>query len=417
MKIDRDLNYIFIELRDRVKYSGLMSRGRLIEFNKEYIDENIVENIYRGRVVKILPTIDAAFVDIGLDKNAYLSLKDSLPIDDLYGKEDLSIDQVLSQGEDIIVQVRKEGSDLKGPKISRHLEIAGRYMILLPFSNRVNVSKKIKSPGEIGRLRKLGYRIMKDNIGMIIRTNSEGLSEGDLAEEYEELIEKYYFIEGQKNFLPSPKLIYKNYDLSQALIRDNRLEEVNKIILNDKDLIDEIKTMSIYDKIKDRMILNLDEDFSIDYRDNISFELKKASKTRVDLLSGGYLVVDEVEAFTAIDVNSGGFYQARDLEENVFKINMESIDEIYIQIRLRNLSGIILIDFIDMKDQNHIDCVMEKLEAIMGEDKQKINILGMTKLGLVEMTRKKTSGSLREKYGTRCSFCGGLGNIIKIIDK
>ena len=406
------MNYIFIDTNEKVERVGIVENNRLVEFytNKED-NKKIAGNIYRGRVVNILPGMEAAFVDIGEGKNAYLYVKDALPIDLLYSNEKVKIGDIIKNGEEIIVQVLKDPLGNKGAKITNHITLPGRYIVLTPFSKSINISRKIQDEKEIKRLKKTGREIQIDNIGIIFRTKALNVEKEILEDEYQALINLYNKIESERNFLPCPKLIYREMNLVHQIIRDVFDYERYKIIVNNKEKYKEI--LSLEDNfqfgLKDR--LYYDEDFNIDYQQDIINEIQNALSRKVPLKSGGYIVIDETEALVAIDVNTGKYIGGKNLEDTVLKTNLEAAEEIAIQIRLRDIGGIIIVDFIDMKYKKDVKFLLKEFDKNLSFDRNKGNIIGMTKLGLVEITRKKTSNSLKYKFGEKCPHCQGNGKI------
>ncbi|MFS8540852.1 MAG: Rne/Rng family ribonuclease [Tissierellales bacterium] len=411
------MNYIFIDTKDGVEKVGIVENDKLVEFYLNYENKGqMVGNIYRGRVKNVLQGMEAAFVDIGDDKNAYLDLKSAIP-QDLKSKKDINIRDVVKVGQEIIVQVVKEPTETKGAKVTTNITLPGRLIILTPYSEKISISRKIQDEEEINRLKSIGEKIKTDNIGMIFRTNSQWASEELLAKEYSDLIDLFKKIEREKNFLPCPKLIYKEIELSEKVIRDSYSEKIDKIIVNDREKYNRLIELDdiFFSGLKEKLFY--DEDFDINYEENILNGLKTALDRKVPLKSGGYIVIDETEALTVIDVNTGKFIGNINLEDTVVKTNLEAAEEIARQIRLRNLTGIILIDFIDMKDHKDIELIIEKLEEYLKKDKNKANIVDITKLGLVELTRRKTRNSLSNNFTEICPTCKGKGKLYKLIDK
>jgi len=413
------MDYIFIDKKDGIEKVGIVEDDRLVEFYVDFENENkLAGNIYRGRIVNVLPGMEAAFVDIGEGKNAYLYVKNALPKGVKYSRGEISINDVVKNGQEVIVQVIKEPSENKGPKVTTHITLPGRYIVLTPYSNKINISKKILSVEEVERLKEIGYRIQVEDIGMIFRTSSEGIDEELVYEEYTRLIEIYKRIERERNFLPCPKLIYREMDLSNKLIRDCFGKRVEKVLVNNKEKYNSILdfTDMISPYLKDRLVY--DKDFDMRYDQNIMKGLKSALDRKVYLKSGGYIVIDETEALTAIDVNTGKFIGNKDLEDTVVTTNLEACEEIARQIRLRDIGGIIIIDFIDMKNDDDVVLVMNRLDECLKLDRNRANVIGITKLGLVELTRKKIRNSLSRNFAKECPYCNGKGKILdSFIDK
>lgn len=406
---------IFIDSKDGIDRVGIVENDRLVEFHSEKQDkQKLVGNIYRARVINVLEGMEAAFVDIGEPKNAYLYVKDALPKDYLYNKTPYKISEILKSGQEIIVQVMKEPSGNKGAKVTTHIELPGRYLVFTPFSNKRNISRKILDKAEVRRLKSLGTRIIKDDMGMIFRTVIEGVDEAIIEDEYNLLYDIYIKIEKERNFLPCPKLLYKEPDLGYQLVRDSYNDDTDKIVVNNKETYNDLISMEEYYPFHFSKKIELDMNFSILNNSKIQSDLSNALKRIVNLKSGGYIVIDETEALTAIDINTGKFIGTRSLGDTVFKTNLEASEEIARQIRLRDIGGIIIVDFIDMKDDGDIASVLSVFEKHLKQDRIKANIVGITKLGLVELTRKKIRRSLSTDFYKTCPNCEGRGKIIDI---
>ncbi len=408
------MNTIYIDSRDGVNRICIVEDDRLVEYYKEDTQRHrLLGNVYRGRVQNILQGMEAAFVDIGEEKNAYLNIKDALDMEMMYKKEKHAINQVLTQGEDIIVQVVKEPLGNKGPKVTTHLSIPGRYMVLTPYSNRVNISKKIRIQEEIDRLRSLGKDIQTKQMGMIFRTVSNGVESELLSEEYTELVDIFESIEAEKNYLPTPKLIYSEPVLILQILRDYFDETKTNVVTNNKELLKRLKTTS---KLKDYNLqdrLTYDPLYNMDYHMNIQMDMKEALSRRVQLKSGGYIVIDETEALTVVDVNTGKYVGFITLDDTIVRTNIEAAVEIARQIRLRDIGGIVIIDFIDMKSKDNIDIVLKNLEKEFRKDKNKPYVVDITKLSLVEVVRKRNRPTLDKETTLVCPTCNGRGRIRK----
>lgn len=408
------MNTIYIDTSDGTQRICIVENGRLVEYFKDDSQSRgILGNVYRGRVDNVLQGMEAAFIDIGIGRNAYLHVKDALEKEHMREKDKPSIDDIISRGEDIIVQVVKEPLGNKGPKVTRHISIPGRYMVITPYSSRVNISNKIRDIDENIRLKALGKTIMKDGMGMIFRTVSENADTELLIDEYRELCQLYEKIEQERNYLPTPKLIYREIDLISQIIRDYFKYLNTEIVLNDKNVRNELlsnKDLSKYDMEEK---ITYDPEFSMDYNMNIQIDMKEALARRVQLKSGGFIVIDETEALTAIDVNTGKYVGTFTLEDTVLRTNIEASTEIARQLRLRDIGGIIIIDFIDMKNRFDMDIVVDKLVTAFKGDRNKPIVVDVTKLGLVEVVRKKNRPTLDNKVSITCPTCGGKGKIRK----
>lgn len=408
------MNYIFISSKDGINKVGIVEENRLVEFyTEEDNDEKLEGNVYRARVDNVLKGMGAAFVDIGEGKNGYLNVKDAYNRDQLLSKKSYTIDQVLKSGEDVMVQVTKEALGAKGPKVTTHISIPGRYIVLTPYSKDINISRKIKDNSEIKRLKSIGEKAKTNDVGMIFRTNSHKIQEEILIDEYNQLLDINTKIEKQKGFLPTPKLIYKELDLIYKIVRDTFNERDYQIIVNNKEVYNNILELGyLYSySVENRIIL--DENFCIEKDKDIQSDIQQAFERKVMLRSGGYIVIDETEALTAIDINTGKYVGALSLRDTILKTNLEAAEEIARQIRLRDIGGIIIIDFIDMKNKKDISMVLSSLAKEFKIDRNKPNIVGLTKLNLVEVTRKKIRPTLDSTISIKCPTCLGRGRIQK----
>ena len=404
------MNSIYIDRKEKQDIIALMEEGDLVEYYKDTSQKSILGNIYRGRVINVLKGMSAAFVDIGAKKNGYLYIKDALSKDQMYSGESFTIDEVLKNNQQILVQVIKEPLGEKGVKLTRHLTIPSRYMVLTPFSNRVHVSKKIDNPK---RIKRFGEQIIRDEMGMIFRTAAQDSSDEILEKEYEDLIEIYYNILKEENFLPTPKLLYKEPDFLYGIIRDYYREENFKIVSNDKNILEEIKESNYFKHYNFNNALIYDPEFNVYYHMDIQMGIKKGLSRRVDLKSGGYIIIDETEALSVIDVNTGSYTGLSNLQDTVLKTNIEASYEIAKQIRLRDIGGIIIVDFIDIKSNENIQKLLNIMSKEFKKDKNKPYIVDITKLNLVEIVRKRTRPTLDKQNTVLCHTCGGKGRIRK----
>lgn len=407
------MNYIFVDSNNGVNKIGIIEDDRLVEFYQEGIEkESIVGNIYRARVVKVLNGMEAAFVDIGEEKNAFLHLKDSLSKEQLFKKEKYNISDILKGGEDIIVQVSKEPLGTKGPKVTTHISLPGRYLVLTPFSKRVYISRKISEEKEVERLKTLGNNIIVGDIGIIFRTNSEDIHEDILQKEYNHLLGIYMKIEKERTFIPTPKLLYKELELLYQIVRDTFNDKDFEVIVNNKEIFE---NLLIYDELYSIGLKNktkLDKEFTLDNNFQKQMEIQEALDIRVNLKSGGSIIIEETEALTVIDVNTGKYIGAFNLEDTVLRTNLEATEEIARQIRLRDIGGIIIVDFIDMKNKDHIDMILASMKEAFNKDRNKPLIIDVTKLCLVEITRKKIRPTLDKNLSSICPTCNGRGRIV-----
>lgn len=394
---------------------AVLEDKELVEIYIERNDQqSIVGNIYKGVVENILPGMDAAFVNIGLDRNAFLYLGDinRLEFGDTDEYYEIKTNPLaLRCGQEIVVQVIKEAYDQKGPRVTTNITLPGRYLVLLPSTDYIGISKRIEIEEERARLKEIAHKIRPDGMGLIIRTAAEGKSEEVLKNELEFLKNLWQRIK-QKSRESAPVLLYKDYDLVFKAVRDMFTNEVDRFVINDRKKYNKImEFLSTYaPSLKSKveyfnLATNIFEYFQIEQK------LAKALSRRVWLKSGGYIVIDETEALTVIDVNTGKFVGKNDVSETILKTNLEAAVEIARQIRLRDIGGIIIIDFIDMKNSDHQKLVLETLKEALKRDKTKTVVVGITPLGLVEMTRKKVRQRLSCVMQSSCPYCEGSGKV------
>ena len=411
------MNQIVIDCgfnQDRV---ALLENDELVEL---YIEEDknkrILGNVYKARVVNVLPGMQAAFVDIGLKKNAFLYVKDAIPKEMLLNKDidlkDISIRDVVKTGQEIIVQIMKEAIGTKGPRVTTHISLPGRYLVLMPYTDYIGISRRINDREEKNRLKEIAKSIKPKGKGVILRTAAKGKSEEELKDDIKFLLKLHQKIEKEKDIGYAPRIVFKDMDLIHRTVRDLFAKNIDKIIINDKEkyesIIELADILTPYFKNK---IEYFDDGFDVFSHFNIDSMIEKALDKKIWLKNGSYLIIDKTEALTSIDVNTGKYVGNINLEDTVYKTNIESAKEIAKQLRLRNIGGIIIIDFIDMTNEEDIKSVIHCLENEMKKDRTKSTVLGITRLGLVEMTRKKSRKRIASKILTTCPYCEGTGKI------
>jgi len=397
---------IIIESLISSQKTAVLEEDKLVEL---FIEDNTldkkVSNIYRGIVKKVLPGIDACFVDIGFEKMAYLQMKK---------------DSSIKAGQEILVQVNKEEIGTKGAKLNLEISIAGRYLVYIPSNDRVTISNKITEEKERFRLKKIAKSINTENLGLIIRTEAAGCSKEELEKDIKELKQQYENILKEYKLGMGPKLLYKSLDVSSKYVKDNVNDSVDKIITNDIKKYEELKNILKYinsDYIN-KLVLEENKDVFDLYK--VNNQIQKALNKKVWLKSGGYLIIEKTEALTVIDVNTGKFTGSLKLDETVYKTNLEAASEIARQLKLRDIGGIIIVDFIDMHKQKNKDELIKILKQELQKDKRKSEVLGMTRLGLVEIARRREKESIDTHYLSECYECEGKGNthsINHIIDE
>jgi ribonuclease G len=400
---------------------------------------SIVGNIYKGLVSNVLPGMQAAFVDIGLSRDAFLYAGDYTAHraeDDgslgREGEEDVAdvdvgdaepesrphpgaqqpIEEVLSRGQEVLVQVSKESLGTKGARVTSFVSIPGRCIVYMPQARHVGVSRRIRDEQERERLRDIVKGLRPPTGGFIVRTVAEGKGEEDLAADVQFLARLWTQIQARFEHAPTPSLLHEEMDLTFRVVRDLFSPQIEEFLVDDPEAYDKCVRFasSLVPQLAARVKL-WDKDTPIFDSTGIEKEIEKALRRRVWLKSGGYIVIDHTEALVAIDVNTGKYVGKRDFEETVLKINLEAVGEIVRQIRLRDLGGIIIIDFIDMEHPDHRDQVFQALLRALADDKARTNVLAISELGLVEMTRKRVRQSLPSLFCAPCPACKGSGVI------
>lgn len=390
---------------------AIVEDGRLVELLWERKNaQSIVGNIYKGRVENVLPGISSAFVNIGFDKNAYLY------ISDVAGDTRKPIDTLLKKGQEVMVQVAKEAIGTKGAKVSMEVTLPGRYLVFTPFSQFVGISKHIADPVERKRISEVMDKLMQSTLkgkGVVVRTEAEGASEDDLRREAEYLMKTWEGIEKAYAEKPAPQTLHQDLDIALQVARDLLTDQVYVYLIDDKSVyervIEFIGTLS--PELKDR-VRHYDGKTPIFTAFNIEPELEKIRSTKVSLPSGGTIVIQEAESLCAIDVNTGRFTGSKSQEETVTANNVEAAYSVAQQLRLRNIGGIIVIDFIDMKKESNRRKVMEALADAVRRDRAKIRILPITRLGLIEMTRERRKESTGSLMTDECPECFGSGRVL-----
>ncbi len=398
---------------------ALMENEDLVEvYIERKNNRRTVGDIYKGRVTNVLPGMQAAFVDIGLKKNAFLYVKDAIfPMHVKQFKEEkVSIKDILKSGQDIVVQVIKEPMGTKGPRVTTHLTLPGRYLVLMPYNNYVGISRRIEDEEERKRLKKLIDELKPEHIGLIVRTEGMGKGKDDFKEDLNNLMRIWENIEREKKLGLAPRVLYKDLDLLQRIVRDLFTSDIEQLVINDREkykhILELVDILSPHLKERVKYFNEEDEGIGIFQYYKIENMLNDVASQVVHLKSGGYIVIDQTEALTVIDVNTGKYVGNIDLQDTILKINKEAAEEIAKQLRLRDIGGIIIVDFIDMEDSYEKEEVLEVLQNALDKDKTKTTVLGITKLGLLEMTRKK----VRERIGTivltKCPYCQGTGSVL-----
>lgn len=367
----------------------LLENGILVEMIKE--QKNIEGNIYLGKVQNILPGMQAAFIDIGEDKNAFIHLKDILPkIDETKQKQEIdkNIKEVIKSGQKLLVQVKREENSKKGARVSTHINLTGKYMVLMPYTSIITVSQKIEETQEKNRLKDIMKKLLPPNMGAIVRTLAKGKTEEELRKDMNNMLEKWQKIERKANKEETiPTLIYKNEGAISKMLIDLGSKQIGKVLTNEKEtyaeIIQLIKRLEI-----ENLEVKLEENENLQEKLLIEGQIEKAKSRKIWLKCGGFITIDKTEALTAIDVNSGKYMGTKSLEQTVFTVNKEATIEIAKQLKLRDIGGIIMIDYIDMQEKESREKIENLLKEELKKDRSKTQVVGFTKLNLLEMTRK-----------------------------
>lgn len=389
---------ILIEKQEDKKVIALLSNGKLEEVYEEKDTTRRLEgNIYLGIVKDILPGMQAAFVDIGKEKNTFIHIKDILPkVSKITGNknEDLekyNIKKYIQRDTPILVQVKKDSTSLKGAKISTDIHIPGRFVVVMPKDKFITISKKIEDEKERERLLKIAKEAVEDNVGIIVRTAAQCKSKEELSLDIKNTIQKWNQIqEKSKKAIKSrkPQELYKSSSILEKILLDTIDNGIEKIWVNDKNIYEEVKKcIEQIDRDSNVKVELKNTDNLLDMYDTDD-QIEKAKARKVWLKCGGFITIDKTEALTAIDVNSGKFTGKQNLEETVLKVNKEASKEIAKQLRLRDIGGIIIIDYIDMQEGKSRQEVLEALKEELKNDRSKTQVIEFTKLNLLELTRK-----------------------------
>ena len=411
---------------------AIVEDGFLAEFLIERRQERgIAGNIYKGKVARVLPGMQAAFVEIGLDKAAFLHVSDfsSGPEDVsplLTGSEDeivfenpkpaphrrLPIERQLSPGQEILVQAAKDPLGMKGARITSHISLPGRYMVFMPTTKHIGISRRIEDDKERKRLKEIAQSLLTDQGGFILRTASEGRSKREIQRDLRFLTKLWERIRNKSESATAPALIHQDLDLITRMIRDFFTVETHQVFI---DHVKEYRRIldfvgQFMPRLKSKIVLYTGAEPIMDHY-AVEEKIHKALERKVWLRSGGYITIERTEALTAVDVNTGRFVGKRNQEETILRTNLEAAQEIVRQLRLRNIGGIIILDFIDMEKAGNRKKVYDALKEAIKKDKARTNILKISELGLVEMTRQRTRESLENQLLTPCPYCDGRGRI------
>ena len=409
---------IIVNVDTRETRIAVVEAGKLVELHVER-EERVVGSIYKCKVANVLSGMDAAFVDIGLERNAFLYVADVLPeMDDEFPSarreppRTVRIKDVLRVNQELLVQVVKGPRGSKGARVSTRISLPGRYLVLMPDSDNIGISRKIESDSERDRLKKIGDNMRPLGFGMIIRTEAEGRGEAELRQDLEFLLRMWSQIQEKAAKISAPGLVHQDLSLIYKTIRDVFGSDVNKMIIDSP--VDYEKAIELTElispKMRSRLVL-YDEPEPIFERFSIENELESLLRRKVWLKSGGHVTIDSTEALTTIDVNTGKFIGSTSLSDTILKTNLDAVVEIARQLRLRDIGGIIVIDFIDMTSPRDRQKVVSALEKELRKDRTRTKISHISPLGLIEMTRKRTGETLTEIVTEPCPYCQGRGRV------
>lgn len=389
---------IFISSKDNTKRIVVTDNGNILEKYEENEKSKRLEGkIYLGKVQNVLQGMQAAFIDIGETRNTFIHLKDILPKVDIIKNEnnlnqEKNIKKLVKVGDKILIQVKRDATNMKGAKVSTHINLPSRYFVLMPNTDIKTISQKIENDEEKNRLMEIINEILPEGFGIIVRTSALNKEKEELKNDLNETINKWKEIEKIANDKETtyPRVVYEGQSFIETLLMDLIDKDMTRIVVDNKKCYKEVE----------KIIKNLNEDITIELKENedifdiydINDQLEKIKQRKIWLKCGGFITIDKTEALTAIDVNSGKYIGNKNLEQTVFKVNSEASVEIAKQLRLRDIGGIIIIDYIDMIDEEHKKQIIKVLEENLKYDRSKTQIVGFSKLNLLEMTRKHMKG-------------------------
>ena len=379
---------LLINKQENLKTIMLVENGILVEKHEEHENQRRLEgNIYLGKVTNVLKGMESAFIDIGEERRSLIKIQDVLPKVNIAKQsiEKETIEKILKEGDKILIQIKKDGTASKGAKVSTHINLSSRFVVLMPETDIVTVSQKIEDENMKKKLIEIAKKNLPENTGVILRTSSENASENEIKKDIEELYKKWEGIKEKAiNSKTTPQLLYDNKALIRRTVIDILDRGLEKIIVNDKEIYEDIKT--VLENMKNIKIELREEDLFNIY--SLNNQIEKMENRKIWLSCGGFITIDRTEALTAIDVNTGKYTGKKDLEKTIFKVNQEATIEIAKQLRLRDIGGIIVIDYIDMHKEENKEEIEKLLKEELKKDRAKKKLEEFKKLNLFEMTRK-----------------------------
>ncbi len=420
---------------------ALLEQGTIAELFIERRDQSdITGNIYKGKVLRVLPGMQAAFVDIGLNQAAFIYVNDVVGEDykafeqlfkeGITDKDNLSeinikdsatsipkldrnIEELVTEGQEILVEVTKSPMGTKGARVTTHISLPGRFLVLMTRSDHIGISRRIEDEEERNRLKESVLSLRNDDFGYIVRTVAEGINKEKFAYEMGFLKNLWANIQSKYQTAPAPSLLHKELNVSLRAVRDLLTHEAEKLVIDSRPVYESVLSFldTFMPSLKDFVQLYEGSEPVFDAY-NLEGDISRALKRKVWLKSGGYIVIEQTEALTAIDVNTGRYVGKYNLEETILKTNLDAVKEIAYQIRLRDIGGIIIIDFIDMEKQSSQEKVFNALQETLRKDRSKTNVLPISEMGLIQMTRKRVKQSLNRIMCESCFYCDGEGYLI-----
>ena len=426
-------NYLLINATPYEIRIALIEHGNLVEFYQERpVEKGLVGNIYQGRVVRVLPGMQAAFVDLGLERTGFLYV-DDVRTDNKHFEDrmmnngcqtccetpgvvqeepatQVNIEDLLTEGQEVMVQICKEPLGTKGARLTCNITLPCRNLVYMPMTDHIGISRKVENDEDRQRLREEIENLRPQDAGFIVRTVAENASREDLEADMEFLLHLWGEIKDRATKAAVPNMVYEDLDITQRAVRDLFTPDIQRVIVDDQGTYKRVCNFveTFVPQLRNRISLYENEIPLMDAY-GVEVEISRALEKKVWLRSGGYIIIETTEALTVVDVNTGRYVGRKDLEETIFKTNMEAVKEIAYQLRLRNIGGIIIIDFIDMEQESHREDVFNALQEAVKKDKSRANILKVSEFGLVQMTRKRDRENLSQMMCEPCLYCGGDG--------